>query len=154
MTKKEVPEALLIFWNIQKEGLIGRIDGIERNIAHEQSIAAMLSKIGRLTNKTARQAKLEKDLSVLKIDLKNLEAKIGNGAWVPIKPSVTLDVKDAMGTLGLSDKCSLDEIKSAYRALAKQHHPDAGGDDLIMAKINKAYTKVLNAQKGVTDDKK
>ncbi|PWG80790.1 molecular chaperone DnaJ [Pararcticibacter amylolyticus] len=34
---------------------------------------------------------------------------------------------------------TLDEVKSAYKKLAKQHHPDLGGDTLTMQEINKEY---------------
>jgi len=34
---------------------------------------------------------------------------------------------------------SLDEVKGAYKRLAKQHHPDLGGDTHTMQEINKEY---------------
>jgi len=34
---------------------------------------------------------------------------------------------------------SLDEVKRAYRRLVKEHHPDAGGDDVSMRKIVDAW---------------
>jgi hypothetical protein len=36
-------------------------------------------------------------------------------------------------------------IEAAYRVLAKQHHPDAGGDTVTMQRLNTAYA-VLKAQ--------
>jgi DnaJ-domain-containing protein 1 len=42
-------------------------------------------------------------------------------------------------TLGLSPTATNDEIKTAYRKLALQHHPDKGGDVEKFKIINKAY---------------
>jgi curved DNA-binding protein CbpA len=43
-------------------------------------------------------------------------------------------------TLGLHPACSENDIKLAYRKLAKEHHPDReGGDAERMAAINQAY---------------
>ena len=35
---------------------------------------------------------------------------------------------DHYSTLGVNKDASAQEIKSAYRNLAKEHHPDAGGN--------------------------
>lgn len=34
---------------------------------------------------------------------------------------------------------TLDEVKATYKKLAKQHHPDLGGDTVTMQEINKEY---------------
>ncbi|WP_461791674.1 J domain-containing protein [Pedobacter sp.] len=34
---------------------------------------------------------------------------------------------------------SLDQVKALYKKLAKQHHPDLGGDTLTMQEINREY---------------
>ena len=41
--------------------------------------------------------------------------------------------------LEVSTSAALDEIKQAYRALSKTHHPDKGGDADLFHKINLAY---------------
>ena len=38
-----------------------------------------------------------------------------------------------------NDCTTLDEVKSAYKKLAKQYHPDLGGDTATMQEINKEY---------------
>ena len=35
---------------------------------------------------------------------------------------------DYYKTLGVSKDATADEIKKAFRKLAREHHPDAGGD--------------------------
>lgn len=54
---------------------------------------------------------------------------------------------DYYKTLGVSRTATADEIKKAYRKLARTHHPDAGGDEGKFKEINEAY-EVLS------DDKK
>lgn len=54
---------------------------------------------------------------------------------------------DYYSILGVSRTADADEIKKAYRKLARMHHPDAGGDEAKFKEINEAY-EVLS------DDKK
>ena len=54
---------------------------------------------------------------------------------------------DYYKTLGVSKNATADEIKKAYRKLARENHPDAGGDEEKFKDINEAY-EVLS------DDKK
>lgn len=52
------------------------------------------------------------------------------------------DVVEAFRVLGLPKDASLKEVYQRYRFLAKQHHPDAGGDPQKFIQINKAYTHI------------
>lgn len=62
-------------------------------------------------------------------------------------PSVESDVaeearsRDQAGyaLLGLTAPLTLDSLKAAYRTAALAHHPDVGGDDETMSKVNDAY---------------
>ena len=38
------------------------------------------------------------------------------------------------------------EIRASYRALARQHHPDAGGDSVRMATLNRAWEVLGDAE--------
>jgi len=42
--------------------------------------------------------------------------------------------------LGVAQNATPEEVKSAFRKLAKQHHPDVGGDQAKFQQINEAYT--------------
>lgn len=45
---------------------------------------------------------------------------------------------EALRLFGLTSTATLEDVKSQYRTLAKQHHPDAGGDTEKFKQINKA----------------
>tara|TARA_Y100001937_G_scaffold16405_2_gene22670 strand:- start:2386 stop:3177 length:792 start_codon:yes stop_codon:yes gene_type:complete len=53
---------------------------------------------------------------------------------------------DPYSTLGVSKTATDAEIKSAYRRLAKQWHPDAGGDETKFADVNNAYNMIKDAE--------
>jgi molecular chaperone DnaJ len=47
--------------------------------------------------------------------------------------------RDYYEILGIKKGASADEIKKAYRKLAKEHHPDKGGDENTFKEISEAY---------------
>ena len=51
---------------------------------------------------------------------------------------------DPYKILGIKSNANLNEIKSAYRKLAKENHPDNGGNKEIFQQINEAYNMLLN----------
>src|SRR3954447_18350468 len=60
-------------------------------------------------------------------------------------------VKDLYGTLGVSKTASQDEIKKAYRKLARQHHPDANPGD---AAAEERFKEVQQAYDVLSDEEK
>jgi hypothetical protein len=53
-----------------------------------------------------------------------------------------------MTTMMYFDGLTVAEIKSAYRRLARENHPDLGGDTEVMQEINRQYEAALKACNG------
>jgi len=64
------------------------------------------------------------------------------------RPRLSKYESDCLKTLNLNRKdlssdCSIVKIKSAYRRMAKIHHPDAGGDNKRFRQLNEAQKQML-----------
>jgi molecular chaperone DnaJ len=55
--------------------------------------------------------------------------------------------RDYYEILGVAKNASPDEIKRAYRRLAREYHPDKGGDEKKFKEINEAYQVLSDPQK-------
>lgn len=55
------------------------------------------------------------------------------------------ELKAALRVFGLGERATLQEIKTRYRELAKQHHPDGGqtGDPEEIYRVNEANRVIL-----------
>lgn len=49
---------------------------------------------------------------------------------------------DYYSLLNLPRNCTLTDLKAAYRTLSFKHHPDLGGDQEMMKKVNLAYEQI------------
>ncbi|MBW3571034.1 MAG: DnaJ domain-containing protein, partial [Gemmatimonadetes bacterium] len=59
--------------------------------------------------------------------------------------------KDFYRVLGVAENASADEIKKAYRKLAKQYHPDANPNDAAAAE---RFKELSEANAVLSDDEK
>ena len=57
----------------------------------------------------------------------------------PGGPGATFGSMDLYSILAVDPSADAETIRSAYRTLARRHHPDAGGDATRMAQINDAW---------------
>jgi len=56
-------------------------------------------------------------------------------------------MKDYFNILGVDASASNDQIRSAYKKLAMQHHPDRGGDQIRFQEIQEAYNVLSDNDK-------
>ncbi|KAK3909617.1 Zinc finger protein 853 [Frankliniella fusca] len=54
------------------------------------------------------------------------------------REELTAQLWAALNFMGLRKKCSMDNVKKAYRTLAKIYHTDKGGDHMKIATLNNA----------------
>ena len=60
---------------------------------------------------------------------------------------ITMSKKDYYEVLGIKKGASASEIKKAYRTLAKELHPDKGGDENAFKEVNEAYEVLSDSDK-------
>jgi curved DNA-binding protein CbpA len=65
---------------------------------------------------------------------------------------VKLSSVDLYAVLGVSPDANAATIRSAYRHLARRHHPDAGGDERVMMVLNKAWAILRDAERRAAYD--
>lgn len=62
----------------------------------------------------------------------------------------SLDAKNPYTVLGCSEADSDELIRERYRALARKHHPDAGGDEATMRALNEAWEAIVIERRAQT----
>ena len=76
-----------------------------------------------------------------------------DGRCVTAPVSGSHSARDPYQVLGLAASASAAEIKAAYRALVKQHHPDAGGDEHQILELNAAWEVLGDADRRADYDR-
>jgi molecular chaperone DnaJ len=61
--------------------------------------------------------------------------------------------RDPYRVLGVAATATAAEIKAAYRALVKQHHPDAGGDAQMILALNAAWEVLGDRERRAAHDR-
>ncbi len=61
-----------------------------------------------------------------------------------IRPDDAHSRHAALATLGLDTTANTGDIKRAYRRLAREHHPDVGGDRELFDRLSRAYAALLD----------
>ena len=61
--------------------------------------------------------------------------------------------RDPYQVLGVASSASAAELKAAYRALVKQHHPDAGGDEHRILELNAAWEVLGDTERRAAHDR-
>ena len=56
-------------------------------------------------------------------------------------------MKDYYDILGVSEDASNEQIKKAFKEIAKKEHPDRGGNEARFKEANEAYDTLKNSQK-------
>jgi hypothetical protein len=71
------------------------------------------------------------------------------GRGVPPRAAATQEAEFCYKIMGLSPSAAWEEVERAYRAKARVHHPDHGGDADAMRALNDAYAllKRINANR-------
>lgn len=62
----------------------------------------------------------------------------------PVRP--VLQRQQALAVMGLPATATPQQIKQRYRKLAKQYHPDLGGDPQQMQRLSAAYELLMKEQ--------
>lgn len=135
-------EALLQFTINEKRRTLDKIEYLQERYENQKKQAQVLTRIlQRPINRTRDMAATEDEIARAQERLKQIEERLQNFQQAGVSPACTpLREQEALQVLGLSAHGLTNEkLKEAYRKLAKMHHPDAGGNNEKMAKINKAY---------------
>lgn len=127
------------------------------DIAGARAAAAEIKRIQADTEATIRKMAEETAAHIQEINRRAQEREAAHQAYMEMLDRVYTEVRknmkiqlmppdvvDAFRILGLPTDTPFREVYRRYRQLAKQHHPDAGGNPQAFIGVNKAYTCIEN----------
>ena len=87
--------------------------------------------------------------------LKYVDQKVGPGAEAKAETRKIFNAeRKALQVMGLGSDATLETVKAKYKALVKQHHPDANGGDRStedrLIEIIKAYNYLKTVVRGAS----
>lgn len=86
-------------------------------------------------------------IGVLVVAIRGGSRRSGKTRQSPVEPArSSMTRKEALETLGLKETATRDEIQSAYRAMMKRVHPDAGGSDALASRVQDAREILLGRE--------
>lgn len=72
-------------------------------------------------------------------------AREENRRRAPPAPPPRKPLENDWQTVGVRQGAPWDDVRRAYRAASKKHHPDVGGDPRKMVRLNQAFARIRHA---------
>ena len=81
----------------------------------------------------------EINFKAFKVKFRKCEGLLEERREKTTKPKFGNPEQSALNMMGFRKLPNIDELKSKYREMARNHHPDMGGDEVNFKKLNESY---------------